>query len=287
VDALLEPLNISCASDAVDSLAALGDIRLEHATKGAPWAVTLTAPALVELAPGELALLGAVEGALPATLAREIQTVGPLRRVRCDDPARLRALATRLDEHGVARLRREAWLGQPERTDAAALLSQIPTDPSPPGAPLEAYQAFDPRTPPEHFLKRFRPGGLAEVLETFGWAVARRQGPYGGTERFFFRWREGQRRRAILESVEGTDLALRAAAACARLYGNAFRGYLDEHNDEVHLYFPPPSWLRRWMLLGEPVPPQRGSLVGVRLVRPEERRALVGWLRDLLYCDFV
>lgn len=262
---------------AVESLVDIGDLVERRDDGRRPYLLELASAAIVADESGQRAmLLGRAEKLLTVEARRAVRSDGRVRYV--DVEGGKDEIIEELRFRGAAVLQWAEWAKAPPARSPSERLAAV-LDLESFGGELEDYEVFDPTTRSWFYRDRYRVAMLGEILSRDGWAVAKRQAAFSARENFLFRVTEGGIARARVTRHDAVELA----AACAARAAGGHRFLARSGGGAVKLHFPPPIWLARQLLLGEPIDAD-GSLVAARLPADATDR-VISALKTVLFCE--
>lgn len=289
---------LALAETELDALLSLGDLVLRQPAPRARIMVEPATPSFVRLSDEarEFLLLGGSYDARPILPARTFDKVQVRGRARWLGPLgeeSLDELGRELEWRGLRPLDHRVWGRAPERCTAEAVVARywertrrcaIET--------LTEFEFFDPSSSSSHFRARLRepgPVGVVAATREQRCLAARVVDDVGVTNYYVLRDHGDDEIGACKidgQHVEARDEWLRLIAAlCVTTHGHRLRAIVD--GDELLLYFPPPSWLERFLALGAPGPRRRGALRVDMLPTRAAADALVEMLESRLFVEVI
>ena len=288
----------SLAETELDALLSLGDLVLRQPAPRARIMVEPATPSFVRLADDarEFMLLGgSYDGRpmLPARLLESVEVRGRVRWLSIRKGESADELARELEWRGLREIDRVTWARSPTPSSAEGIISLFAERAMPCAEEaLGEFEFFDPTSPAGYFLGRLRGPDvprLLGLLRAQRWLAARATDAVGVMNYYLLTDVNGEQIGACRidgPAVDARDNWLLVAAALAHLAavgeGQRFRASIA--GDELCLYFPPPSWLERMLLLGTPRPRTRGALRVDALTR-EALAAVTEVLRTVLFAE--
>ncbi len=276
--------NLSAAADLVDNeiqaLVDLGDLVERREGDRAQLRIQASSACVLRIGGprGRLVLLGRAEDALPKRLLEMVRCAGRLRAI--DAGARVDEVENELRFFQIAPVDFDSWAQLPDEVKAPQLLQGMsPAEVVKPDA-LPSCDVFEPLTPPSFYVGRFVRGSLLKVLERDGWAAARSKEEFAPSRYFLFRLVEGKITRC---EVKDRSSFLRLAAACAARSSGGRRFLARREAGTLRLYFPPPMWLARMLLLGERIAP--GDALEAAALGEDVIQKVVDALERRMFCE--
>jgi hypothetical protein len=265
---------ISIAEAELDALLSLGDLVSRQPAPRARVLVEPATPSFVRLVDYQrefIVLGGSYDGRpmVPARLLERVEVRGRVRWLTLRNDESEDELVHELEWRGLRELDRTTWARSPAPTSAEAVISVFAEQTIPCAeAALREFEFFDPTSPASYFRGRIHAPDvphLRSLLREQRWLAARATDALGLMNYYLLTDIDGEQIgscRINRQGVEARDNWLRVAAALAQLAavgeGHRFRAAIN--GNELFLYFPPPSWLERMLLLGRPRPRTRGAL---------------------------